>query len=246
MATSSLRFPKRALLIGNNDYDVNKLQRCKNDAEDVANQLERLGFEATSHFNLKYMGMTDKINDFLANIMENDLIVFFFSGHGTEWHENNYLIPIDNKALIQRPDRHQHLAVSSQTILESMKKKNPFAIVFLLDCCRVHSEGTKDLPVPSDSTIASTIKGVAGSLVVFAYGPNENAFDRSPNTRNSLFTYHLLKHIGERNLKIDEIMCRVCDGVYEDSAGQLYTYRLSSLQTSQVYFNFTTTGTVSL
>ncbi|CAF4954733.1 unnamed protein product, partial [Rotaria socialis] len=106
-----------------------------------------------------------------------------------------------------------------------MKERKPFAIVFLLDCCRVRVEDAKGNPPQSDSTSATTIKGVAGSLTVFACGSNEIAFERSKNDRNSLFTYHLLQHIDEPNLKIEEMMSRVCDGVYEDSNEQLYTCR---------------------
>jgi uncharacterized caspase-like protein len=242
MATATLSLTKRALLIGNNNYDIDKLQRCSNDAKDVAKKLETIGFEIKVYVNLIHQDMIDKINDFIEKIVETDIVVFFFSGHGTEWQDKNYLIPIDNTRLSERPDRHANFAVPAQAILESMKKKKPFSIVFLLDCCRVHIEGIKAISIPSDPTGFTMIKGVAGSLIVFACGPDEKTFDRSRNDRNSLFTYHLLEHIAEPNLKLEEMMCRVCDGVYEDSAGQLYTYRISSLRTSNIYFNSTKKG----
>ncbi|CAM2714864.1 unnamed protein product [Rotaria socialis] len=233
---------KRALVIGNNTYEVNKLTRCKNDAEDVGNKLQSAGFKVSPYFNLTYMGMARQINDFVEKINENDFVVFFFSGHGTEWREKNYLIPIDNKDLVKTPNLHPNWAICAQRTLDSMKERKPFAIVFLLDCCRVRVEDAKDIPLQSNSTSATTIKGVAGSLTVFACGSNEIAFERSKNDRNSLFTYHLLQHIDEPNLKIEEMMSRVCDGVYEDSNEQLYTYRLCTLRTSKIYFNNTETS----
>jgi len=246
MITTRLSQTKRALLIGNINYDVAKLQRCKNDATDVCDKLKGVGFQVTTGFDLTYQKMMDLIMKFVEEIVENDLVVFFFSGHGTEWKDENYLIPIDNQCLIDQSSRHEYHAVSAQKTLESIKEYKPFAIVFLLDCCRVRNEGAKAIPVQSNSTNVTMIKGVAGSLTVFACGPNEEAFERSRNNRNSLFTYHLLEHIAKPNLKIDEMMCQVCDGVYDDSNGQLYTYRLSTLRTSKLYFNFTEKGMSSL
>ena len=240
MAAVKLRPTKRALLIGNNNYHIEKLKSCCNDAMDVATKLKTIGFGIEFYVNATHQDMIDKINDFIETIVETDIVVFFFSGHGTEWEGKTYLIPIDNTRLNERPDRHTHFAVSAQTTLELMKKKKPFSIVFLLDCCRVHVEGIKAVPIRSDSTNVTKINGVAGSLIVFACGSDQPTFDRAPNGRNSLFTYHLLEHIAEPDLKIEEMMCRVCDGVYEDSAGQLYTYRLSSLRTSNICFNSTT------
>lgn len=236
-AVAARRLTKRALLIGNDKYEIDELQRCKNDAEDVGNRLKYCGFEINCWFNLDYIGMKDHINDFVSKITENDLIVFFYSGHGTESHDRNYLIPVKNKALVERSDRHEALAVCAQDILEKMQKKKPFALVFLLDCCRVHIEGTKSQSVRFCSTNMPLLRGSAGSLIVFACGPDQKTFNKSRNSRNSLFTYHLLEYINIPKLRIEEMMCRVCNGVFEDTGEETFTYRLSTLRMSDIYFN---------
>ncbi|CAF3451007.1 unnamed protein product, partial [Rotaria sp. Silwood2] len=119
-----------------------------------------------------------------------------------------------------------------------MESKQPSTIVFLLDCCRIRMEGVKgDSEAGSQSV--STITGIKGSYIVFACGPNQKTYDKSRDNRHGLFAHHLLKHITKPNLKIDEMMCLVCDGVHQDSKEEIFVHRSSSLRTSEVYFNNT-------
>jgi uncharacterized caspase-like protein len=95
----------------------------------------------------------------------------------------------------------------------------------------------KSVQENAPNTGLASMKGAAGSLIAFACGPNETALENSKNGRNSKFTYYLLKHIVEPNLKVDEMMCRVCNEMFEDTDGQSCSYRLSSLRTPNVYLN---------
>ena len=77
------------------------------------------------------------IEEFIASITENDLIVFFYSGHGKKLDQDNDLIPTDNECLAKYPVIHsQHSISVNRTINRTMKRK-PFVIIFLLDCCRI-------------------------------------------------------------------------------------------------------------
>jgi uncharacterized caspase-like protein len=254
MNTSGLSSTKRALLIGNNNYKVgNKLDCCEYDVEDVGKELEKIGFHVTIRVDQTYRDMVSLITRFQNQICEGDLVVFFFSGHGVQWNNENYLVPIDNESFADNPNMYEYYAVSVQKTLESIKESQPHAIVFLLDCCRrIPKEnrklgGRSKATIPkSDSTDCMSIKGVQGSLIAFACGPDEETFDRSPNNRNSIFTYHLLQYIAEPDLKIEEMMCRVSDGIYNANDEKIYAYRLSTLRTSEIYFNTTAKGTIFL
>ena len=241
MINGRLLSSKRALLIGNNNYEQTKLWCCKNDAEDVGLELKKMNFKVTIGFDLTFIEMTDLIKDFITEIIENDFIIFFYSGHGAEWQNQTYLIPIDNQCLVQRPDRYEQHAITIQQILNSMQIKKPFTIVVLLDCCRAPIENRTILSTKSNSLNVMISNGSIGNYIVFACGPDQVTFGYSLDYRHSLFTYHLLKHINESNLKIDDMMCRVCEGVYKDSHEQIYIHRSSSLRTSEVYFKTTTT-----
>ncbi|CAF3889740.1 unnamed protein product [Rotaria sp. Silwood1] len=249
------RPPKKlALLIGNNNYEHgDKLKYCINDVHDVANELKQMGFQVTIGTDLPYVTMIQIILRFQRQINTDDLVVFFYSGHGIQWEDQNYLIAIDNKCLADDTEMYRHYAIRVQFILESMTKRRPSTIVFLLDCCRTYltenqalsnTPLTKSIPENTTRTGLTTMKGVAGSLIVFACGPNEAVLEESKNGRNSIFTYHLLKHIVKPNLKIDELMCHVCNDMFEDTNGQSCCYRLSSLRTPNVYFNALNEGEI--
>jgi uncharacterized caspase-like protein len=251
--TTTTQSPKKlALVIGNNDYeDIGKLNCSINDALDVGNELEKIGFQVTIGIDLTYMKMMQKILQFQRQIDKDDLVIFFFSGHGVQWEDQNYLIPIDNKCLSDDSEMYRHHSIRVQLILESMIKRQPCAVIFLLDCCRdylIENQALSSIPlaktVQENATVTNIalMKGVAGSMIAYACGPNESTLEDSKNGRNSMFTYHLLKHIAEPNLKVDEIMCRVCNGMFEDTNGKSCSHRLSSLRTPNVYFNILNKG----
>ena len=253
MTTMQQSSKKLALVIGNNDYeDEGKLNCSINDALDVGNELEKIGFLVTIGINLPYMKMMQTILQFQRQIDKDDLVIFFFSGHGAQWEDQNYLIPTDNKCLSDDLEMYRYHAVRVQLTIESMIKRQPCAVIVLLDCCRdylVENQALSSIPLtksvqehPTVTNMTTSMRGVAGSMIAYACGPDGSILEESKNGRNSMFTYHLLKHIAEPNLKVDEMMCRVCNGVFEDTDGKCSSHRLSSLRTPNVYFNTTEKG----
>lgn len=238
---------KLALLIGNNDYeDKGKLSCSINDVLDVGDALEKIDFQVTLGIDLTYKQMIQKILEFQRQIDKNDLVVFFYSGHGAQWGDQNYLIGIDNKCLSAYLEMYQYHTIHVQSTLESMMKHRPCAVIFFLDTCRnylIENQPlsnifvTKVLQENMTNINLSSMKGVAGSMIVFACGPDGSTMENSKNGRNSLFTYYLLKYISEANLKVDEMMCHVCNQMFEDTDGKSCSYRLSSLRTPYIYFN---------
>ncbi|CAF1445094.1 unnamed protein product, partial [Adineta steineri] len=89
---------------------------------------------------------------------------------------------------------------------------------------------------PSNSNGLSPMQAVAGSFIGFACDANKAALDESATGRNGLFTSHLLQHIDQPNLTIDEIMIDVCDGVMKEANNDQCPFRVSSLR-RKVYLN---------
>ncbi|CAF1385961.1 unnamed protein product [Adineta ricciae] len=236
---------KLALVIGNNSYEVGKkLNCCLNDALDIGNVLEKFDFQVTVGVDLPYVKMVQKVLQFQRQVQKNDLLLIFYSGHGAQWEDQHYLIGIDNKCLSDDFEMYPHYAISIQSTLESMMKRQPCTIILLLDCCRNNLNledqvsNTKNVSQENVTDVNLTsMKSIPNTLIVFACGSNEVTLENSKNARNSLFTYHLLKHIIEPNLNVEEVMSRVCHGIYEDTNGQSCSYRLSSLRTSNVFFH---------
>ena len=239
MGNSGLRAKKKALIIGNNSYKVDSLQCCLDDAQDITKKLRGIDFDVKLGCNLTYEQMSMMIEKFTNSVTQDDLVVFFFSGHGHELQEENYLIAIDNQIICDQPDLCKKHATCAQTILDDMVAKKPFAVILLLDCCRLPlqvstGEGLKE---NQDLNRINPRQIHANSLIVFACGPNQATLDKAPNHRNSLFTYHLLQHIALPNLSVREILVDVFAGVWKDSTNTMRVDQSGGLPTSDVYLN---------
>ncbi|CAF1281067.1 unnamed protein product [Adineta steineri] len=222
---------KRALLIGNNKYKKNRRRRyCTNDAKVLANKLHNIDFEITVGTNLTYEQMDRMIKTFHDTINPDDLVLFFFAGLGCQWSHLNFLIPIDDDQIKTNTDL-EHRTINVQATLEKIMSRRPSATIFLLDCCR-----NSFVLESSNSNSLSSMRVVADSLICFSCDTNAVALDDSRNGRNGLFTYHLLQHIDQPNLTIDEIMYAVCDGVMKETADDQCPFRLTSLR-RKVYLN---------
>ncbi|CAF1314819.1 unnamed protein product [Adineta steineri] len=222
---------KRALIIGNNKYRKNSpLRYCINDAEDLADKLRRIGFEITIETNLTYEEMDRVVETFKEEINPNDLVLFFYAGHGCQWNERNFLMPIDDDRITTDTDLEDR-AINVQDTLEKIMSRHPSAAIFLLDCCRNSFIGES-----SNANGLSPMQAVADSFISFACDANKVAVDESRNGRHSLFTSHLLRHIDQPYLTIDDIMCEVCDGAMKETNDDQCPFRVSSLQ-GKVYLN---------
>ncbi|CAF0848805.1 unnamed protein product [Adineta steineri] len=222
---------KRALLIGNNKYKKNSpLRYCINDAENLANKLHEIGFEITAGTNLTCEQMDTMIKMFNDKINEGDLVLFFYAGHGCQWNHLNFLIPIDDDEIKTNTDL-ECRAIDAQATLEKIMSRHPSTAIFFLDCCRNSSECDS-----SNSNGLSSMRAIADSFIGFACDANKVAADESRNGRNGLFTFHLLQHIDQPNLTIDEIMYVVCDGVMKETDDDQCPFRVSSLR-RKVYLN---------
>lgn len=96
LASPSLAAKHIALVIGNSNYEaVSPLINPKNDSEDVAAALKKLGFEVLLHQNLNYEGMRRALREFSRKSIGAERAMLFYAGHGIEVEGTNYLIPTD-------------------------------------------------------------------------------------------------------------------------------------------------------
>ncbi len=144
MATSnknaSLR-RKLALIIGNDNYNqpYNKLKHSINNANDLSDLLNRIGFHVTTVCNLAKREMVMSIIDFANAIANDDLIFFYFSGHGYHVDGENYLLPVHD-VNIKTDSDFEDFAVNFELILTKITEKNlHYVSIFILDCCRPYS-----------------------------------------------------------------------------------------------------------
>ncbi|MCK5831877.1 MAG: caspase family protein [Methylococcales bacterium] len=216
--------PKTALVIGNSSYKSIPLANPANDATDIANNLELLGFEVIHKDNLTRQQMRSVIREYGKKLkIKGGAGIFFYAGHGMQVSGKNYLIPIG--ANIQSEFEVPDESVEADLLLRALDDaKNPLNII-VLDACRDN---------PFARSFRSTTRGLTrmeggtGTLIAYSTGPGNVAMDGEG--RNSPYTKHLLKQMTQTGLSIEQVFKRVRVGVENDSGGKQTPWETSSLR----------------
>jgi uncharacterized caspase-like protein len=205
--------------------------------EDLGKKLSTIDFKVTVGTDLTNDEMDDMIIKFVSEINAGDLVLFFFTGYGVQWSNQNFLLPIDDNRIT---DCHLYKkrAVNAQDTLNMIMNHQPLAAVFLLDC--YHSQ-----PKPSEATFSSdsnpegfcTTKAVPGSLIFYNCTDSKMTRNESNAGRNGILTTHLLEHIATPNRIIHDIMTTVHDGVLAQTKQSQVSLVIDSLRDIKVYLN---------
>jgi Caspase domain len=85
-----------ALVIGNNAYEnVPQLQKALNDADAIAQELSKLGFEVVKAEDVGRRAMSRALVELESKIDPGDTALVYFAGHGFAIDGTNYLLPVD-------------------------------------------------------------------------------------------------------------------------------------------------------
>ncbi|MBT0957246.1 caspase family protein [Alphaproteobacteria bacterium KMM 3653] len=227
--TLSAEAKRLALVVGNSAYEnVYPLKNATNDAEDVADALERMDFEVTLLTDASEADFWTKLDEFAANAEDAESTVFFFSGHAFQFGGANYLVPKD--ANLSSVD-----AIKSQTwrlddIVKKLQDRNRQTLIFL-DACRNNPlpESTRDQAGPG----LAKLETGTGTYVAFATQPGNVTSDGAGE--NSPFTLALLDHMETPGISISDMMIRVRNDVRADTFEKQVPFEQNSLF-AQFYF----------
>jgi hypothetical protein len=215
---------RTALVIGNSSYQkAGTLRNPVNDANDIAQALQQLGFDVILLKDATLRQMGDAIEEFNLKLRQGGVGVFYYAGHGVQVEGENYLIPIDTQLMRQQDVRYETLPVGK--VLGAMEDAANGLNIVILDACR-------DNPLPrqwqrSTAGGLAPIQAVRGSYIAYATAPGEVAADGTG--RNGIFTANILQHIKTPNLTIEEMFKRVRQGVAKDTNNQQIPWDSSSL-----------------
>lgn len=174
---------KLALIIGNSAYQHGGiLKNPTNDAHLMAATLEDLGFDVIKKTDVGRSGMLTAFYDFNDRVLEYDVALFFYAGHGMQVKGVNYLIPVD--ARIENEISLEIEAFKVDYVSELYASMTNKTNIMILDACR-------DNPYRSWSRGGArgfaTIKNQgAGTIISFAASAGQTASDGDGN--NGLFT----------------------------------------------------------
>jgi uncharacterized caspase-like protein len=205
---------KVALVIGNSAYrKVQTLSNPVNDAKDVAASLKRIGFTVLEQTDLDRKAMRGLIEDFNKAIQGADIALFYYSGHGVQFDNENYLVPVDAEVTVKDdvPDECITLSRITGRMMEAGAKTN----VIFLDACRDNPFKAVSRGIDRGLTVVQ--QRPPESIIVYATAENMKAEDGSG--KNGTFTAALLKNI-ERPESLTDILLDVKAEVRRETNGQ--------------------------
>ncbi len=237
LAVSTLAGPAQAerrvaLVIGNGAYKAGPLKNPPNDARDMAASLKSLGFEVIARENATLRQMNEAIDQFWASLKKGGVGLFFFAGHGVQVAGENYLVPVDAKIQLEKDVQYE--CVNAGRVLDRMEDAGNGLNIVILDACRNNpfARGFR-----SGSRGLAKMDAPTGSLIAFATAPGDIAADGE--SRNGLYTGHLLRHLRSPGLTIENVLKQTRIGVAAESAklGKRQTPWESSSLMGDFYFS---------
>ena len=225
-----------AVIVGNGGYGngIPALLNPSRDAEAVAKAMGALGFEIFLAGDADSAGLQNCLATAYAGAVGADVAMFYYSGHGIQIKDENYLVATDatSKDL-------QHGFVPVQPIVDTLQKGAKATLVFL-DACRnnpMAEGGQAGLSVSTGrglarvegagATAAPGAVQARGLMVAYATSPNAVALDGKGEL--SPFTGAFVKTVGTSGYSIQRIMSDVTKAVGEETDWAQTPWMKSSL-----------------
>jgi formylglycine-generating enzyme required for sulfatase activity len=215
-----------ALVIGNGNYSIKPLRNPVNDARAMEKALQTLGFEVVRMENADQKEMKRAINAFGDMVRKAGVGLFFYSGHGVEYHGRNYMIPID--AVIAVPVDPLDVdaqAMDVKMVLGKMSAAQNRVNIVILDMCRDNPYGDD---MKGGGQNFATMNAPAGTLIAFATGPESRASDAGGD--NGLYTGALLKQMNRERVKLEDVFKATRSEVRKASGGKQVPWEHSSVE----------------
>ncbi|EDN70075.1 Peptidase C14, caspase catalytic subunit p20 [Beggiatoa sp. PS] len=222
--------PKRlALFFANQAYEFDesqkeyvKLNNPINDAKKVADSLKKAGFTSFIFENLPSKGaMEQALESFLRLVDDNDIVLFYFAGHGVQEDGKSYLIPTKAKTL-SKADLAKN-TFPAQYVMQKLyakgERKKEGINIFVLDTCRTpHS--------PDFSELKGDLVSVGGgnTMVIFSTKANKQSAEGEKGT-NSPFAKSLIEGISRWHWRpLEDMLQAVGKSVREKEEQEVYVY----------------------
>jgi tetratricopeptide (TPR) repeat protein len=227
-----------ALVIGNSNYpkQIGMLKNPVNDATDIAKELENSNFDVQLLTNATYGQIRAALLKFKEKVDRGDrektVALFYFAGHGVQFEDENYLVPIDASVEFE-DDIARYCFPVQRMVLSNMERSNARMNIVILDACRNN-------PFPSLTRSAGQhglgeMRRARGSFIAYATAPGSVASDGTG--RNGLYTQELLKAMKKPGLTIEQVFKEVRANVLRHSGDRQNTWDSSNI-IGEFYFKF--------
>jgi len=213
-----------ALVVGNANYKVRPLKNPRNDADDVSRSLKATGFEVIDLRDATLPQMRTAVRQFGDRLINNDVGLVYYSGHGVEVKGRNFFIPVN--ADIQREDEIADQGLDVSLILEKMSTAGKGVNILIVDACRDDPFGRS---FRSSSRGLANMDAPRGAIIAYATSPGKVASDGDPRERNSPYTKHLVRAMQSPNKPIEQVFKEVRRAVQDETKNQQTPWENTSL-----------------
>ncbi|GAA4418983.1 hypothetical protein GCM10023187_52940 [Nibrella viscosa] len=200
---------RAAIIIANQDYqqDMMDLKKVYNDADDMKEALDKLGFEIlVFRKDLSRLALDRMLLNLATQLKGYQVAFFYYSGHGAEFQGKNYLLPTDMPPLEFRSDLATY-GISLDRVYEALGQAGVRTSIVVSDACRSLPLG-KGLP----TGMVIPANNPAGTFTMFATRSGNLSLENAGG-RNGYFTQELLKNLVRPNWTLDNIFYETRKGV---------------------------------
>jgi chemotaxis protein histidine kinase CheA len=231
-----------ALVIGNAQYKNASLTlpNPRNDAEDVAAVLRKLGFEVVYATDATKRDFDLAMAKFARTATDADVALFYYAGHALQLQGRNYLMPTDAELEDEISVRYQMEPIED---IRAALDRAAGVKIMILDACRNNPVAERlRRKMTGESRNVDTVRGLAridraqGMVVAYATAADNVALDGTG--RNSPYTRALLKRLQEPGLEIEMMFRRIAADVNTQTEGRQRPETYVSLL-SEYYLNQT-------
>lgn len=219
-----------ALVIGNSEYRTQPyLRNAASDAAAMQYKLLSLGFDVMYGYDCNYSKMMTLLNNFANKAKEYDAAMIYYSGHGVQNKDQNYMVPIDCPL---EYESNLNQCLGAYDFVQKLDETNCETKIVVFDACRNVQTSWKR----SASRGLASMEGTPGMVIVFSTQKGNTALDGEGEY--SPFADALLKNI-DSNSSFSEMMNNVVKQTYLATNKVQYPVTMGNLMSG---FRFNTNG----
>jgi len=223
-----------ALIVGNGNYqNVPPLLTTLNDAGDIAQSFERLGFATTKLINASYDDFRRAIRRFNELTQKADLAVIYFGGHALEAGGENWLLPVDADLRTDLDIAQEAIGLNS--LMQSVGRVSVLGMV-ILDANRSNPFAAR---LQRTGQTRSVDRGLARveptQNVLVAYASKDGTTNDDRGGRNSPYAAALLRYLESPGLDVNFMFRKVRDDVLSHTNRRQQPFVYGSLPNKPIY-----------
>jgi len=150
--------------------------------------------------------------------------LFYFAGHGLQFEQENYLVPID-AAVQYEDDIPRYCFPIQRMVLSNMERSSSRMNIVILDACRNNPFPSLNRSIGGNGL--GEMQRARGSFIAYATAPGSVASDGQG--RNGLYTQELLKALKKSGLTIEQVFKEVRANVLQLSNNRQNTWESSNI-----------------